>query len=92
MMNNANNTTSLSQTAATSNSHGHLSTTSVEPSSSSGVGSNPTASISMNINPGSCKQNSTTMVNNDLLFLYDNDLQENRYLDYLKGKTKLELL
>ncbi len=30
------------------------------------------------------------MVNNDLLFLYDNDLQENRYLD-LKQEDLLKL-
>ncbi len=82
MMNNGNTTTS-----AVVSSHGHLSTTSVEPGMAS---SNPTASVSMNINSSSCKQNSTTMVNNDLLFLYDNDLQENRYLD-LKQEDLLKL-
>ena len=43
---------------------------------------NPSGSVSMNINPTTSKQSSTTMVNNDLLFLYDNDLQENRLVSF----------
>lgn len=90
-----NNTLSSQNHHAANNANNMLSTTvdcvGVGGSSIQSGGTNSAASVSMNINPTCSKQNSTTMVNNELLFLYDNDLQESSFAHHGQsaGSTSL---